>query len=140
MSTKRTYDIFLSYATTDREWVKSFSDALKAEGLKTWFDVAELPAGSRWQDEIEVALRSSKTLIAILSPKSVKSNWMYFELGAAIADHKQIIPVLTEDFDIQQIPPLLNQFQALKATSPDEAGRKVAQTILLPQKDEDWRN
>jgi hypothetical protein len=54
---------------------------------------------------------------------------MFFELGAAIADRKRIIPVLTEDLDIQSIPPLLRQFQALQATSPEEAGQKVADVI-----------
>jgi limonene-1,2-epoxide hydrolase len=129
MNETRTYDVFLSYAVTDREWVRAFSDALKAKGLITWFDVANLPAGARWQDETQEALRARKTLIAILSPQSVGNPGMFFELGAAIADRKRIIPVLTEDLDIQSIPPLLRQFQALQATSPEEAGQKVADVI-----------
>ncbi|MGG6239079.1 toll/interleukin-1 receptor domain-containing protein [Nodosilinea sp. AN01ver1] len=111
MNNQKKYDVFLSYASNDREWVKAFSNALKEEGLTTWFDVAELPPGSRWQDEVQEALRTSKTLIVFLSSTSVKNQFIFFELGAALADQKQIIPVLINDLDIQEMPIQLRQFQ-----------------------------
>lgn len=134
MSNKQSYDVFLAYAMTDRDWVKPFAEALKAEGLTAWFDVADLSPGARWAEEVEEALRASRTLVAILSSESVKNNWMFFEIGAAVADQKRIIPVWTEEISVQEIPLLLRSFNGLEATSPDEAGRKVAEAILLSEK------
>jgi len=43
-------------------------------------------------------------LVVILSLASVDSPWIFFELGAAIADNKRIIPVLLEGVDMARIP------------------------------------
>ena len=129
MTEPKQYDVFLSYSSKDRAWVAQFVDGLKAAGLTAWFDAAELLPGERWQQQIQKALRESRTLVVVLSPNSVGSPWTFFELGAAVADHKRIIPVLTQEMDIRNIPTLLTQFQFLKEPSPKEAGKLVAQTV-----------
>jgi hypothetical protein len=78
---------------TDREWVKAFSDALEPRGLSTEFDFADFPRDSSVEEALREAILASKTLIAILSPNSVRSQWIFFQLGAAIAEHKRIIAV-----------------------------------------------
>ena len=75
------------------------------------------------------ALRASKTLVLILSTQSVKSPWTFFELGAALADKKRIIPVVTGDVELTEIPMLLRQFQLLQESSPRQAGIRVAEAI-----------
>ncbi len=112
MSSSRKYDVFLSYSMKDREWVSEFANALREAGVATWFDVAALTPGTRWQDEIQAALRASRTLVVVLSPNSIDSPWIFFEVGAAVADQQRIIPVLTEDLDVPRIPVLLQQFQS----------------------------
>lgn len=129
MTEKKKYDVFLSYSFQDRPWVSQFVEALREAGLTAWFDVAELLPGERWEQKIQQALRESTTLIVILSPNSIKSPWTFFELGAAVADEKRIIPVLTQDMDIRDIPFLLTRFQFLRESSPLEAGRRVAEVI-----------
>ena len=129
MVKKYSYDIFLSYSSKDKPWVSEFASVLRDAGVKTWFDFSELLPGERWQEKIQDALRNSKILVIILSANSVGSPWTFFELGAAVADRKGIIPVLTGDVDLKHIAPLLLQFQFLKETSPKEAGKRVAETI-----------
>ena len=129
MAEKQRYDVFLSYSFKDKPWVSEFASALRDAGVKTWFDVSELAPGERWQDKVQEALRDSSTLIIILSPNSVESPWTFFELGAALADKKRIIPVVTEDVDLMRIASLLRQFQFLKESSPREAGRRVAEIL-----------
>lgn len=129
MTENKQYDVFLSYSFKDRAWVSQFVEGLRAAGLTAWFDVAELPPGERWQQQIQKALRESTTLVVVLSPNSVGSPWTFFELGAAVADKKRIIPVLTEEMDIRDIPVLLTQFQFLKEPSPREAGRLLAEAV-----------
>jgi hypothetical protein len=123
------YDVFLSYSSKDKPWVSEFASALRAGGVKAWFDVADLAPGERWQEKIQEALRESSTLIVILSPNSIDSPWTFFELGAAVADNKRIIPVLLEDVDLARVPIALRQFQALRERSPIEAGKKVAEVL-----------
>lgn len=129
MAEKRDYDIFLSYSSKDKAWVSEFTDALKEAGVKAWFDVSDLTPGERWQDRIQEALRDSRTLVVILSPNNVESPWTFFELGAAVADKKRIIPIIAEDVDPRQLPLLFKQFQFLKESSPREAGKRVAEVL-----------
>ena len=129
MSKRSDYDIFLSYSNKDKPWVAEFVSALKEAGVKTWFDVHELAPGERWDEKIQQALRESSIIVVILSENSVDSPWIFFELGAAIADKKRIIPVLFGDIEPQRIPLLLRRFQFLKETSPTVAGKRIAQAI-----------
>jgi len=119
------YDVFLSYSHEDRPWVSEFVSTLKTGGIKAWFDMADIAPGDRWQEKIQEALRESGTLVMVLSPNSITSPWMFFELGAAFADKKRIIPVLIGDMDTAKIPMALQKFQALREKSPQEAGKRV---------------
>ena|SRR6266568_5699825 len=133
MPEQKEYDVFLSYSTKDSAWASEFADALSQAGLHGWFDVAALPPGERRQEKIQAALRASKTLVLILSPQSVESPWTFFQLGAALADQKRIIPVVTGDVELTKMPMLLRQFQFLKESSPRQAGIRVAEAIAAKQ-------
>lgn len=126
---KEHYDVFLSYSHNDSAWVKEFVTTLKSAGITTWFDADDIKPGDNWQSAIQQALRESNTLVLVLSKNNVNSPWTFFELGAAVADKKRIIPVLAGDLDISQIPLLVRNFQMLHTQSPSEAGKKVAEAI-----------
>ncbi len=129
MTEARPYDVFLSHSGKDRDWVAAFTESLQDSGVKDWFDASPILPGERWQERIEKALRDSKFLVVILSPDFTESPWTLFELGAAVADRKKIIPVLTEDVKIDRLPSVLRKFQALRESSPSEAGKRVAEVI-----------
>ncbi|MFZ5452342.1 MAG: toll/interleukin-1 receptor domain-containing protein [Thermodesulfobacteriota bacterium] len=130
MIEKRKYDVFISSSSKiDKGWVKEFASALKDAGITNFFDVRDIKPGARWQDEIENALRDSRTLVLILSGTGDISPWIFFELGVALADQKKIIPVASEEIDWKSIDPILAKFQFLKESSGREAGRKVAKII-----------
>ncbi len=133
MNNNKSYDVFLSYSAQDKEWVEQFEEALNESGIHAWFDVANIEPGEHWRNHIEKALRESKALIVILSPNTIESPWMFFELGAAVAGEKRIIPVLTQDMEWKNIPLPLTRYQYVKAESPTDAGKRVAQVILQPK-------
>ncbi len=130
MSARRKYDVFISYSAEDREWVSQFVDALNEAGVTTWFDVDRLLPGMKIQDEIEAALRASRTLVAVVSPNSVDSPSLFFTVGAAIADQKRIVPVIRENLDVRQVPFPLLQYQPVQAPTAREAGQRVAEALL----------
>ncbi len=122
-------DVFLAYARPDRPWAERLNDALRAAGVHAWLDAAEIRPGDAWKEPMEKALRESKTMVFILTPRSVSDPWILFELGAAVAGHKRIIPVVAEDFDRRETPPFIGRYQFLEAASPEEAARRVAATV-----------
>lgn len=129
MTEKCDYNIFLSYSSKDKPWVSEFVATLKEAGVKAWFDVSDIAPGERWQEKIQKALRDSEILVVILSQNSIDSPWTFFELGAALADHKRIIPIVTEDFNFSKLPSLLKPLKLLKESSPQVAGKRVAEVL-----------
>ncbi|VFN00747.1 MAG: TIR domain-containing protein [Candidatus Kentron sp. G] len=120
--------VFISHSYEDSPWVAEFASALKTSGVKAWSDAEILP-GENWPKKIEEALRESSTLVMVLSQNNIQSRWMFFELGAAVADEKRIIPVLLDDMDVTRIPIPLRQFQPLRESSPQAAGKRVAEVL-----------
>lgn len=125
----RSYEVFLSYSSASQPWVRKFTEALTASGVSTWFDAHEILPGERWQAQIEKALRQSRVLIMVLTPESVQRAWTFFELGAALADGKRIVPVLSDDVDPSTIPAVVRQFQFVREKSPEAAARRVAEAV-----------
>ena len=82
-------------------------------------------------DEMEPALRTSRALVVVLTPDSANTPWTLFQLGAAIADYKQIVPVLGEDMTPSELPPFFRKYPFVQDSSPRVAAQKVA-TALQP--------
>ncbi len=124
----KTYDLFISSSHKDRKWVSEFVTVLRKEGFLPW-STLEMAPGENWAESLEKALHDSTTLIMVLSPEILKSNSMFFELGAAIAGKKQIIPVIIKDLEGSQIPPIMLRYQCLNEPSPSIAGKRVAEVV-----------
>ena len=129
MTERTSLKVFLSYSDRDRDWAREFASELRERGVSAWFDASELGPGEPWKERIADALRESRVLVLIVSPGALRSRWMLFELGAAVADNKQIIPVLVGDISLDDVPPLVFRYQALRESSPRIAGQRVAEAI-----------
>lgn len=66
----------------------------------------------------------------VLTPESVQRPWTFFELGAALADKKRIVPVLSDDVDPAEIPAIVRQFQFVREKSPEAAAKRVAEAVM----------
>ena len=123
------HKIFLSYSHNDRAWVDKFVNHLQKQQVSVWYDKLAIMAGDSLQDRIQHALRESSIVVAILSKESVNRPWMFFELGAAVADGKRVIPVLIEGLDVRELPSILTQFHVIVADDPAVAGKIVASAV-----------
>lgn len=133
-SATKEHSIFLSYARQDEAWVEKFVDALHASGIhNTWFEDKTIAVGDVWVDRIENALRQSDTFIVFFSANSLENSNVLFEVGAAFANNKTIVPVLIGDVDENRIPLSLSRRQWLRADSPREAAKQAARIITHSQ-------
>jgi len=133
---RKPYQVFLSYASADKEVARKITDQLRAQGVRVWFDEYELQAGDSIAEAIEQAISASDYLIVLLSPHSVNSRWVQQELNAAltrelITRDVTLLPVLIADCEI---PPLLASRCYLDLRSDLEQGVKqlVEQIGLIP--------
>jgi hypothetical protein len=121
--------VFLSYAYTDRHWVEQFARTLEKKGVDVWFDTHEIGLGEDIREKLQEGLRSSNILIIILSSNSAKSPSIFFEIGAAVADNKRIIPVVIGDIGQENLPLPIIKYHYLRENSPVKAGEEIAKAL-----------
>jgi hypothetical protein len=119
---------FISYSRTNKEFAIKLTKGLRSAGYPVWFDLMDIPTGSRWDDEVEKALRECSIFMIILTPASIASNNVKDEIGYAIDHGKRILPVLLENCDV---PLRLRRFQYVDFTSKSfEEGFESARELL----------
>jgi hypothetical protein len=89
--------IFISYQHSNQQFAYKLYNDLLSDGYWVWVDRRIEPA-KEWEPQIDENLRKSKILIALISSKSVKSDWVKHEGSMAFALNQLIIPVKIEPF------------------------------------------
>lgn len=87
-------DIFISYASADRERTSVLARALEARGWSVWWDRV-IPPGRQFDEVIEEALDASRCVVVLWSKASTASNWVKTEAAEAMR-RKALIPALID--------------------------------------------
>jgi hypothetical protein len=91
-------EIFLSYASPDRELAKALASALQAEGWSVWWD-RTIPPGAIFDEVIESALSAARCVVVLWSKDSVVSNWVKNEAREAVK-RRILIPATVAEVTI----------------------------------------
>lgn len=98
------YDVFISYAPDDAEWVQVFAERLKRAGLRVAYDV--LRPGDVVVHTIERAIRDSAHGILVFSPAAQADKRVGQEYAALIQrsfeDGRLFIPVVIKDVELPE--------------------------------------
>jgi hypothetical protein len=97
-----TKSIFLSHSHLDKSFALKIFQDLQAQGIRVWFDEAELRPGDSLIGRIEAALETMDFLGVLLSRNSVESEWVLREVRIALTQEingriVKVIPLLVED-------------------------------------------
>ena len=90
--------VFLSYATRDRETARTLAAALMKKGWNIWWD-RTIPPGQSFDEVIEAALGASRCVIVLWSKASVTSDWVKVEAADALR-RRILIPAVLDDVAI----------------------------------------
>lgn len=88
--------VFISHSSRDRAFVVRLARLLKDHKVDYWFSV-HIAGAKQWHDEIGRALDRCDWFLIVLTPSSVRSQWVKRELLFALNEHRyneKIIPVL----------------------------------------------
>jgi len=104
--------VFISYSRQDAAFVDRLSGDLRARGVDLWIDRERILPGDHWQFAIEDAIERSSALIVVLSQAALQSRWILAEIRSiAMRGSVKVVPVLIEDVEPSDLPPLLSSIQ-----------------------------
>ncbi len=111
-------DIFISYASEDRERARQIATALTGQGWSVWWD-RQIPFGKTFDKVIEDNLARAKCVIVLWTKHSVESHWVRAEASDGVSRELLLPVVLEKDLKL----PL--EFQMVQAAnlvdwSPDK--------------------
>ena len=88
-------DVFISYASQDRERIAPLVRVLEEQGWSVFWD-RETPVGQSWPDYIEAILDDAKCIVVAWSEASKQSEWVREEANEG-KQRKVLAPLLLED-------------------------------------------
>jgi TIR domain/Restriction endonuclease len=138
--TKRTPQVFLSFAQEDKRIAHRIAEALRTSGTRVLYDSWELAPGDSLQSRITKSIAASDYLVVLLSTHSVQSRWVQSELQATLLSEMDdraitVIPVLV---DHVTVPTSLRDRLYLDLTKNEELGIAQLQRQLSAAPDIDF--
>ena len=133
-------DVFVSHSSKDANFTHALVRLLRvALGLSaaqiraTSIEETQLRAGSDIDESLRAEVRDSRVFIAVLSPNSLASTYVLFELGARWGADKKMLPVLMPNMSSEQLDIPLNRLYARKS---DRLGllsliEQIAETLSI---------
>lgn len=125
--------VFLSYSRADNEFVDLLQRLLVSKGYDAWLDRRNIGAGSRWDNEIEEAIKSRSHMVVVLSPESAASQNVADEWNYALDEGKTIVPLHYRECSI---PMRLRRLQWIDFAKQPFAEAFMALTNALGEPDE----
>ena len=95
-------EVFISYASKDRERILHLVERLESAGVSVWIDQMSIEGATMWSQEIVSAIRNCKVLILAISGNSADSKNVVKELALASEGQKNILPVYLESAEIPE--------------------------------------
>jgi hypothetical protein len=119
--------LFISHSARDAAIAKSmvtlFEKAFKISARRircTSVDGYRLSAGANVNEVLRAEVFGAKLFVALLTPNSLNSPYVLFELGARWGTRRPLYPVLAGGATPAQLPAPLNGLNALSAASVDQ--------------------
>lgn len=88
------YLVFVSHSSSNNWIANQISKEVTTIGAKTWLDSKDLRGGDVWQQGIMDGIDACQEGLVLVSPDSVNSWWVAFEIGALRGQHKRVTPIL----------------------------------------------
>lgn len=97
--------IFISYCYMDKAFAKRLAEDLQSKGIKVWIDEGEILVGDSLLRKIKEAIDDVDYLGVVLTPNSVKSEWVQVEVEIAMNEEidgkkVKVLPLLAKECDL----------------------------------------
>lgn len=122
--------LFISHLASDKINAQKLKDKLEKYGISGFVAHSDIEPTRVWQDEIEMALRTCDSLVALMIPAFHESKWTDQEIGLALGRDLLIIPVRMG----QDPYGFIGKFQAITVTDLSVLAENIFDSLLKNKK------
>jgi hypothetical protein len=118
----RSFDVFLSHNSQDREAVGTIAARLRNDGVRVWWDKGNLLAGDEWESKTDSAFDRAHVVAVFIGPNGIgplQSNEVQKGLARAAKGDLRLIPVLLPGAGPELVPPFLSIYKWVDFPSID---------------------
>lgn len=88
------YCIFISHGWTDRWVAAQMAKELNAAGIDAFVDIHDIALGDPIRAQVEAGIRKSQELVCLITPQSVRRNWLWTEMGMMAGQGGRVTAIL----------------------------------------------
>ncbi|MCK8479076.1 toll/interleukin-1 receptor domain-containing protein [Psychroserpens algicola] len=127
-----TFDVFLSYSEKEKNYLEEVSKIFKIRKINSYNANEYIRAGKELSEEIFTNIRNSREFCLIYSQESNSSDWVLYEISAALALGKNITVILAgiNKTEVRmEIKTLVNSSVHLSLNNKKELGKYANQLL-----------
>ena len=124
--------VFISHSSKDKELVSSLVSLLQKamrlssdEILCSSLDGYKLPAGVSTNETLRIEVHESELLVGLITPNSLRSLYVAFELGARWGSDRQMIPLLASGVFPEHLEGPLAGINALRCDNDSQVNQLI---------------
>ncbi len=122
--------LFISHLASDKKRAEELKNSLEEYSISGFVAHSDIEPTKKWQDEIEIALRTCDAIVALMVKDFHKSKWTDQEIGFALGRDLLIIPVKMGDDPYS----FIGKFQAISFTDIPTLSEKIFNSLLKNKK------
>jgi hypothetical protein len=121
---KGPFDVFASHSDKNKDAVRAHVEVWKAQGLKVFFDEEQAGTTRSLLAHIESALERSRQVVVFVTPASVASHWVRYEVELTQQSdldarrEPRLVPVFLEKTSLEEVWPAARARPILDLTDP----------------------
>lgn len=119
----RFQQVFLSYATEDRDLADNLRKRLLAENIDLWHDIISMRGGDDWWQQITTTLEDERLryMVLLMTAHTLEKEVVQKEWRYARQQGVCVLPVMaTPDLDFEKLPPWMAKVHFYRYNEPEQ--------------------
>ena len=116
--------VFISYSRKDLAFALRLVEALEARSLDVLIDTRDLPLAVEFQKELLGFIRQADTVVYVVSPDSIGSKWVAWEIEQVELLSKRLAPVVARDVQADTVPDGIRKINYVFFTGANAEGER----------------
>lgn len=125
---KKPYLVFVSHATHDKWIATVLCEKIEDTGAVTFRDDRDIEGGEKIPSVIKEKINSCNDFVVLLTPESIKRQWVLIEIGMACATNRRIVPLMYH-VDGGQIPDIIKDDKGFTLNELDRYLSEVTERV-----------